>query len=142
MKKQKVFQINDIIGLKIADVDRSNTAPSILPCKIVRIIQKDGASDTMYKVTSLNGVITDAFSSSDFVDLSNTLSAELRQLNATNLPSISFIQACQMFTHYKSVQACKCTGSCDTKRCPCKKRSIKCCSKCHRGKSVDCKNSI
>jgi len=128
--------------LKIAIVDRSNTAPSILPCKIVSIITKDDNMNIMYKVATLNGIITDSFSSTSFMDLSNTLSAELRQLDPTNLPSITFIQACQFFTKYKSVNVCKCAGSCVTNRCPCKKQSIKCCSKCHHGKSNDCKNNI
>ncbi len=142
LKKQKSFQNGDIIGLKIANVDRSNTAPSILPCKIIQIITKEETSNIMYKVASSNGIISDSFSSSDFIDLSDTLSAELRRLDCANMPSISFIQACQLFTHYKSINTCKCAGSCDTKRCPCKKQSIKCCSKCHRGKCTDCKNYI
>ncbi|CAM4847562.1 unnamed protein product [Rotaria magnacalcarata] len=142
LKKQKVFQVGDIVVLKIADVDRSNTAPSILPCKIVETITKEENINTMYKVASLNGIITNLFSASDFTDLSETISTDLRQLNSNTLPVISFIQACQIFTQYKSVQACKCAGSCNTNRCPCKKQSVKCCTKCHRGKNVLCKNCI
>jgi hypothetical protein len=141
LKKQKFFQINDIIGLKIANVDRSNMAPSILPCKIIEVIRKEESFNTIYKVASLYGIISDSFSSSDFIDLSETVSTELRKVDPNILPTISFIQACQMFTHYKSIDACKCTGSCDTNRCPCKRQSVKCCSKCHRGKCVLCKNN-
>ncbi|CAM4828642.1 unnamed protein product, partial [Rotaria magnacalcarata] len=141
LKKQKGFQVNDIVGLKIADVDRSNTAPSILPCKIFKIIIKKDSLTTLYKMATVNGIITDAFSSSDFIDLSETLSADLRELDCNSLSDISFIQACQIFTQYKSIHACKCTGSCDTNRCPCKKKSVKCCSKCHRGKCLLCKNN-
>jgi len=137
-----VFLVGDIVGLKIADVDRSNTAPSILPCKIIEIFTKEESFNNLYKVASLHGIITDLFSSSDFIDLSETISAELRQIDSGVLPIVSFIQASQMFTHYKSIDVCKCMGSCDTNRCPCKKRSVKCCSKCHRGKCVLCKNNI
>ncbi|CAF2069909.1 unnamed protein product, partial [Rotaria magnacalcarata] len=91
-----VFQFGDIIGLKIADVDRSNTASSILPCKIVETITKEEYINTMYKVASLNGIITNLFSASDLTDLSETISADLRQLNSNTLPVISFIQACQI----------------------------------------------
>jgi hypothetical protein len=141
LKKPKSFQINDIVGLKIADVDRSNIAPSTLPCKIIQVTRKEESSNMIYKVASLYGIISDSFASSDFTDLSETISAELRKLDTKVLPTISFIQACQIFTHYKSIHACKCTGSCDTNRCPCKKQSIKCCSKCHRGKCALCKNN-
>jgi hypothetical protein len=96
----------------------------------------------MYKVATLNGIISDSFSSTAFVDLSNTISSELRQSDSNILPTITFIQACQIFTQYKSIHACKCIGSCETNRCPCKKKSVKCCTKCHRGKCVLCKNTI
>ncbi len=141
LKKQKIFHINDIVGLKIADVDRSNTAPSILPCKIIEIIRKEESFNTLYKVATVDGIISDSFSSTDFMDLSQTVSADLRQIDTSTLPTISFIQACQIFTQYKSIHACKCTGACDTNRCPCKKKSVKCCSKCHRGKLTLCKNN-
>ena len=142
LKKQKSFEINDIVGLKIAEVDRSNTAPSILPCKIIEIMKKDGCFGLLYKVATVYGIINDSFSSPDFMDLNETVSADLRQTDTTSLSTISFIQACQKFTQYKSFRACKCTGPCDTNRCPCKKQSVKCCTKCHRGKSTSCKNKI
>ncbi|CAF4131102.1 unnamed protein product, partial [Adineta steineri] len=142
LKKQKIYQINDIVGLKIANVDRSNMAPSILPCRVIQVLGSEESLNTTYKVATLYGVISDSFSSSDFTDLSQTVSAELRQLDIKTLSSISFIQACQKLTHYKSNQVCKCVGTCDTNRCPCKKQSIKCCSKCHRGKCTLCKNYI
>ncbi|CAF1292393.1 unnamed protein product [Rotaria sordida] len=128
-------------GLKISEVDRSNTSPSILPCKIIDISYRDESSDLQYKLATLDGKINDWFLSLDLIDLSDTLSTELRQLDTNNLPDISFIQACQAFTKFKSINTCKCTGSCDTNRCSCKKRSLLCCTKCHRGKCVSCKNN-
>ncbi|CAF0723680.1 unnamed protein product [Adineta steineri] len=140
--KQRLYQINDIVGLKIASVDRSNMAPSILPCRVIQVLANEESLNTTYKVATLYGVISNSFSSSDFTNLSQTVSAELRQLDIKTLSSISFIQACQKLTHYKSNQVCKCVGTCDTNRCPCKKQSIKCCSKCHRGKCTLCENYI
>ena len=78
-------------------------APSILPCKIIEIIKKEESLQTMYKVACLYGIIVDLFSSADFMDLSETISADLRKLNVKDLPSISFIHACQIFTKYKSI---------------------------------------
>ncbi|CAF4357654.1 unnamed protein product, partial [Rotaria sordida] len=85
--------------------------------------------------------ITDCSSPLDLINLSQTISSELRELNTNELTDISFIQACQAFTKFKSINTCKCTGSCDTNRCPCKKKSLLCCTKCHRGKCISCKNN-
>ena len=139
LKKQKTYQIGDIVGIKIADVDRSNTAPSILPCKIVRT-EKTNDGHTKYTVSTQHGIIASSFLSTDVIDLTETIASELRQLDPSQLPIISVIQACQLFTNYKSTSVCKCLTSCESNRCPCKKRSIKCCSKCHRGKCLSCKN--
>lgn len=142
LKKQKSFEINDIIGLKIADVDRSNTAPFILPCKIIQIIKKDDPINVLYKLAIQAGVINELFSSPEFMDLTETVSADLRKTDITQLPTITFIQASQIFTKFKTNKPCKCAGSCQTNRCPCKKKLIKCCTKCHRGKAISCKNNI
>ncbi|CAF4168027.1 unnamed protein product, partial [Rotaria sordida] len=142
LKKQKSFEINDIIGLKIADVDRSNTAPSILPCKIIEIIKKDDPFNVFYKLATQDGIISELFSSSEFMDLTQTVSSDLRKTDITQLANITFIQACQIFTKFKTNRPCKCIGSCESNRCPCKKRLIKCCTKCHRGKAISCKNNI
>ncbi|CAF1176410.1 unnamed protein product [Rotaria sordida] len=105
-------------------------------------IRDEAEQNYIRTAATVDGIITDLFSSTDFIDLSETISAELRQLDHNSIPNISFIQACQIFTEFKAINSCKCTGPCDTKRCPCKKQSIKCCSKCHRGKCVSCKNNI
>lgn len=141
LKRAKNFDINDIVGYKIANVDRSNTAPSILPCKIIDIVAGVTTNSTQYRVATEIGIITGSFAASDLSDLNETLSSGLRQLDCSNLPSISIIQACQSYTNYRSVTACKCVTACNTARCPCKKRSVQCCSKCHRGQKTECKNS-
>ncbi|CAF1449868.1 unnamed protein product, partial [Rotaria sordida] len=69
LKKQKKFQMNDIVGLKISEVDRSNTSPSILPCKIIDVSYKDESCGLQYKLATLHGKITDWFSSLDLIDL-------------------------------------------------------------------------
>ncbi|CAF4877736.1 unnamed protein product, partial [Rotaria sp. Silwood1] len=107
LKKQKSFEINDIIGLKIADVDRSNTAPSILPCKIIKIIKKDDPINVFYKLATQDGIISELFSSSEFMDLTQTVSSDLRKTDITQLANITFIQACQIFTKFKTNRPCK-----------------------------------
>lgn len=141
LKRAKNFDINAIVGLQIANVDRSNTAPSILPCKIIDIVAGITTNSTQYRLATEKGIITGSFAASDLRDLNDTLSSDLRQLDCTGLHSISIIQACQAYTNYRSVTACKCAKTCDTARCPCKKRSIPCCTKCHRGNKTKCKNT-
>lgn len=140
LKKQKTYQIGDIVGVKIAKVDRSNTAPSILPCKIVRIQSKRDNHMNSYYLATRDGIISNAFTSTDLIDLTRTTSAELRDIDTTNLPQISIIQASHTYTKFRTINACKCSKSCESGRCPCKKRNIPCCSKCHSGKKLSCSN--
>ncbi|CAF4221896.1 unnamed protein product [Rotaria magnacalcarata] len=86
-------------------------APSILPCRIVQVFEKEESLNTTYKVATLYGIISDSFASSDFTDLSKTVSAELRQLDIKALSSITFIQACQLFT-IRIMESC--TPICNT----------------------------
>ncbi|CAF1545405.1 unnamed protein product, partial [Rotaria sordida] len=41
-KRQRTYHVGDIIGLKVSDVDRTNTSSTILPCKIVDSKDQDG----------------------------------------------------------------------------------------------------
>lgn len=141
LKKQKTFQIGDIVGVKIAKVDRSNTAPSILPCKIIRIASNPNNHQNRYSLASADGIISTAFTSADLIDLTQTTSTELRNIDPSTLPEISIIQASHTYTKYRTITACKCSKTCANGRCPCKKRRIPCCSKCHGGKNLPCSNA-
>lgn len=140
LKKRKTYQIGDIVGVKIAKVDRSNTAPSILPCKIIRIESKSDNQSKKYSLACRDGIISSAFISNDLIDLTETTSTELRDIDPSTLPHISIIQASHAYTKFRTIDACKCMKNCGTARCPCKKRNIPCCSKCHNGKQLSCSN--
>ncbi|CAF1544076.1 unnamed protein product [Rotaria sordida] len=137
-KRQRTYHVGDIIGLKVSDVDRTNTSSTILPCKIVDSKDQDG--EVFYNVATMNGIIKESFQSIVFLDITASNFTALRILNIDSLSSISFIQACQIYTNFKSADTCKCNGSCSTNRCQCKKKDRKCCSKCHGGNSFKCKN--
>ena len=137
-KRQRVYVVGDIIGLKVSDVDRTNTSSTILPCKIISSTGQN--ADSLYNVATMNGIIQQGFQSATFLDLTSSNFASLRNLNTDTLPSISFIQACQLYTKFKSADTCKCNGNCNTNRCYCKKKGRKCCSKCHGGNQVKCEN--
>jgi hypothetical protein len=137
-KRQRTYIIGDIIGLKVCDVDRTNTSSTILPCKVVNTHDQDG--EVLYTVATKNGIIKETFPSTMFLDLTTANFASLRSFNTDSLPSITFIQACQIYTNFKSTDTCKCAGDCSTNRCQCKKKNRRCCTKCHSGEASKCKN--
>ncbi|CAF2943804.1 unnamed protein product [Rotaria sp. Silwood2] len=137
-KRQRVYQLGDIVGLKVSDVDRTNTSSTILPCKIVDLKDYDG--EILYNVATINGIIEQSFQSTAFLDLTTSNFMALRNLNTDSLSSITFIHACQLYTNFKSAGTCKCNGDCSTNRCQCKKKNQKCCSKCHAGTDSKCTN--
>ncbi|CAF5046794.1 unnamed protein product [Rotaria sp. Silwood1] len=137
-KRQRIYQLGDIVGLKLSDVDRTNTSSTILPCKIVDLKDHDG--EILYNVATINGIIEESFQSTAFLDLTTSSFIALRNLNTDSLSPITFIHACQLYTNFKSTGTCKCNGDCSTNRCQCKKKNRKCCSKCHVGTGSKCTN--
>jgi hypothetical protein len=75
-----------------------------------------------------------------FLDLTTANFASLRAADTGQLPTITFIQASQIYTNFKSIETCKCSGNCNTNRCYYKKNNRKCCTKCHSDKHSTCKN--
>jgi hypothetical protein len=137
-KRQRIYAVGDIVGLKVSDVDCTNTSSTILPCKIINSKDQDG--ETLYNVATMSGIIQESYQSTVFLDLTSSNFAALRDLNTGTLSTITFIQACQIYTNFRSADTCKCTGSCNTNRCQCKKKDRKCGSKCHGGDGLKCKN--
>ncbi|CAF1370862.1 unnamed protein product, partial [Rotaria sp. Silwood1] len=89
----------NIVGLKVSDVDRKNTSSTILPCKIVDKYSKN--AKLMHIIATQNGIIKEHFDSTAFLDLTNANFASLRSINTNELPSITFIQASQIYTNFK-----------------------------------------
>jgi hypothetical protein len=137
-KRRRKYVISDIDGLKVSDVDRTNTSSTILPCKIVDKYSKN--DEFMHIVATQNGILKEHFESTAFLDLTSANFASLRSTNTDDLPTITFIQASQIYTNFKSTETCKCSGDCNTNRCCCKKNNRKCCTKCHSDKKSKCKN--
>jgi len=98
-KRQRIYVVGDIVGLKVSDVDRTNTSSTILPCKIIDF--KDQDAELLYNVATMNGIIQQSFQSTTFLDLTSSNFASLRDLNTSSLPTISFIQACQLYTNFR-----------------------------------------
>ncbi|CAM4967610.1 unnamed protein product [Rotaria socialis] len=122
-KRQRIYHVGDIVDLKVSDVNRTNTSSTILPCKIVDSKCQDG--ETFYNVATMNGIIKESFQSTVFLDLTASNFTTLRTLNTDSLSCVTFIQACQIYTNFKSADTCKCNGDCSTNRCKCKKKRSK-----------------
>ncbi len=69
-KRQRIYPVGDIVGLKVSDVDRTNTSSTILPCKIIN--SKDQAGEKLYHVATMNGIIQESFQSTVFLDLTSS----------------------------------------------------------------------
>ncbi|CAM4953460.1 unnamed protein product [Rotaria socialis] len=119
-KRQRIYHVGDIVDLKVSDVDRTNTSSTILSCKIVDSKCQDG--ETFYNVATVNGIIKESFQSTVFLDLTASNFTTLRTLNTDSLSCVTFIQACQIYTNFKSADTCKCNGDCSINRCKCKKK--------------------
>ena len=137
-KRQRIYTIGDIVGLKVSNVDRTNTSSTILPCKIIGFTDRD--AEKLYNVATMNGIIQESFLSTAFLDLTTSNFSTLRELDIGSLSTLTFIQACQLYTNFKSADTCKCNGNCASNRCQCKKNGRKCCTKCHGGDGSKCKN--
>ncbi|CAF2177712.1 unnamed protein product [Rotaria magnacalcarata] len=115
-KRQRPYVIGDIVGLKVSDVYRTNTSSTILPCKIIEKHSQN--NETLCVVATQNAIIKERFNQMAFLDLTAANFASLRALDIDQLPTITFIQASQLYTN----------------RCYCKKNNRKCCTKCHSDK--------
>ncbi|CAF3968747.1 unnamed protein product [Rotaria sordida] len=105
-KRQRTYDFGDIVGLKVSDVDRTNTSSTILPCKIIDKYVRNG--EFIYTVATKDGIIKEHFDSLTFLDLTTANFGSLRAINIDELPTITFIQASQIYTNFKSTETCKC----------------------------------
>ena len=138
----KKYRIGDLVGLQIDRVDRTNTTPKILSCKIVTILPPSHER-VLYQLCALQGVLSVSYGVQDLLDLSKCDFADLRAVDSASLPQVTFIQACKQYTAAAVAQpaeACQCNGKCATKACPCVAKGVQCCSKCHPKKKNGCSN--
>ena len=129
------------MGIKINNIDRTNTDAKILPCKI---LEKKPLSNTTYKLYTATGIIKTCFQSLDLIELKSVHFPSLEAADPTQLPEITLIQACRDNTKWQTPapdgSKCSCKGSCITNKCHCKKAGLKCSTKCHP--SNQCQNKF
>ncbi|CAF1669772.1 unnamed protein product, partial [Didymodactylos carnosus] len=94
--KQPKYNMGDLVGLKIDKVDRTNTTPKILPCKVVSI-QSSSDENVTYKLCTIQGILSNRYTAPDLLDLNKCGFEDLRSIDSTLLPTITFIQACKEY---------------------------------------------
>ena len=134
--------MGDLVGLKIDKVDRANTTPKILSCKVISI-ESSNDNATTYRLCTTKCILSSKYCGLDLIDLTKCNFAELRSIDSQKLPTQTFIQACKAYVSKgidPVVDTCTCDGNCATKKCPCKVAKVQCGSKCYPSKKKLCSN--
>ena len=151
-KRQKLFndaqngnnyKIGDLVGLKIDRVDRTNVTPKILPCKIISIKSTSDNVNT-YELCTTTCIISSWIQAIDLLNLTKCNFRDLRDVDPTGLPNMTFIQACKEYVKLSLItptKACNCNGNCSTKKCSCRAAKVPCSTKCHSMKRKSCSNA-
>ena len=139
----KDYAIGDTVGIKIHNADRTNTDARLLPCKVYEVTIKNDIK--CYRIYSATGKLKNTFTGEELVDMKNVVFPVLATVDPSSLEEVSIVQASRGATNWQSSKkghdVCQCKGSCITNRCCCKKKGIKCSTKC-RVSSMSCQNKI
>jgi hypothetical protein len=98
--QQQQYQLGDLVGLKIdrSVIQTKKQTPSILPCKVISIIQSSSSNNfTMYKLCTLKGILSTFYGVQDLFDLRKYDFPNLRTVDPVALPTIAFTQACEQY---------------------------------------------
>ncbi|CAF4516747.1 unnamed protein product, partial [Didymodactylos carnosus] len=89
------FNVNDCVGVKIHEADRTNTDSKLLPCLIVEKISRNNS--VTFRLACQYGVLTNTFSVGEVVDLKSACPKPLKETDVEDLENITFIEACKLF---------------------------------------------
>ena len=133
--KVKQFAVGQYVSLHLPCIDRASTDSQRLPCVVVQVV---GKNQVMYRLHCKLGVLKVCYDAGDLEEYCGSYGipvAGWEEATRITLREAAKQSApCNIFTGNK----CSCSGACDTRRCPCKKKGIDCSSFCHKG--GDCKN--
>ncbi|CAH1258983.1 KRBA2 [Branchiostoma lanceolatum] len=106
----KDYSLGDTVGVRISEVDRTNTDPRLVPCKVLEV-RKEGL-DTTYRVYSAGGKLRHNFKSEDLVDMRNVCFPALEGIDVQDLEEITLIQAARKSSGWQASAAnvCSCSG--------------------------------
>ncbi|CAF2088092.1 unnamed protein product [Rotaria magnacalcarata] len=114
-----------------------NFFPSVLPCKIISVQVASNDMDT-YQLCITTAILFSRFNVLDLLKLSKCNFRDLRDVDSTTLPAMTFIQACKVYLSAGLItptEACNCNGKCSTKKCRCRAAKVQCGTKCHSSKT-------
>ncbi|XP_070180742.1 uncharacterized protein [Littorina saxatilis] len=82
---------NPFIGIRIHEVDRTNTDPKLLPCKVQTVEKKttENGSEIVYKLFTNKGKLKNTFKQADLIDLRNVQFDTLLDVDIESLEDIS-----------------------------------------------------
>lgn len=139
-KSSKVhkFEVGEYVSLRIPRIDRSSTDLHRLPCVVVEVV---GKSQAMYRLRCKYGVLKTCFDAGDLECFQSTYNIPIDGWK--DQPKVTVREAarqqapCNAFIKNR----CNCkAGTCNTRRCHCKKSGIECSTHCHKGEK--CKNKL
>ena len=120
----KEFIVGDSVAIKVPPNDRGKCDMNRIPALVKSI---SGKGQQTYKLVCAYGVIEGRFTASSLVEYPGQISVDDSKI-------ITLREAARMFTVHKSdITFGKCKVGCKTKKCPCKKKGVKCMSRCHKG---------
>ncbi|CAF3902852.1 unnamed protein product [Rotaria sp. Silwood1] len=132
------FNINDCVGIEIHAVDRTNTDPKYLTCRIIE--KKENDNGFLYKLICQYGVLQNTFEVGQLVNLNDACPDELKKIKVDDLKPITLIEASKLYARgCVTGRTCNCRSKCSTKTCPCKRSNVSCSTKCHSKKGT-CSN--
>ena len=100
----------------------------------VRSIQSSSNDMDTYQLCTTTAIISSRFQALDLFNLSNCNFRDLREIDPTTLPTMTFIQACKAYVSAGLItptEASNCNGTCSTRKCRCRAAKIQCGTKCH-----------
>ena len=132
--KVHVFNIGDIVTIKIPREDRAKTDHKRLYCKI---IQKPHPE--RHQLLCQYGVLNLLYPTKDLQPASNLLGLNFPTLPTSSITLAHAARQASITTRVIHI-SCTCQGPCSTRRCRCFKENTKCTSHCHKKRSTQCQN--
>ena len=130
IKKKDLYNVGDIVNLKISNVDKTKLGRNQLPCKILEVKPKG-----FYKLGCSEGRLSINYQGKSLEPTKLTRMTELENIS----DKVVTVTEAVRLQNNKNLTKCKCPNTnCSTMKCPCKKVNSACNDKCHPSRK--CKN--
>ena len=96
----KEYTVGETVGIKIQNVDRTNTDGRLLPCKVLGADSKEGRP--VYKLYCATGILRNSFSGEEMVSMNNVHFPGLTSVDPSNLEEVLIVQASRQSTNWQA----------------------------------------